>query len=90
MIGHNLKCYGNVFMSIYDTSKKVQWIYRWDSLVGVLGFHFLVGFQFLACFSIHDDTFSDNWYLFTHEKTEEGAMTSPTFQGSYKDIKKIN
>ena len=43
-----------------------------------------------GCFSKHDDTFADNWYLFTHEHTENGAMTSPTFQGSYSDIKKAN
>jgi hypothetical protein len=43
-----------------------------------------------GCFKKHNDTFADNWYLFTHEKTENGAMTSPTFQGSYRDIKKIN
>ena len=42
-----------------------------------------------GCFSKHNDTFADNWYLFTHEKTENGAMTSPTFQGSYSDIKKV-
>jgi hypothetical protein len=43
-----------------------------------------------GCFSKHMDVFSDNWYLFTHENTEKGAMTSPTFQGSYSDIKKVN
>ena len=43
-----------------------------------------------GCFSKHNDTFTDNWYLFTHEKTENGAMTSPTFQGKYIDIEKIN
>jgi uncharacterized protein len=43
-----------------------------------------------GCFSKHNDTFADNWYLFTHEKTENGAMTSPTFQGSYSYIKKVN
>ena len=43
-----------------------------------------------GCFWNHNDTFADNWYLFTHEKTENGAMTSPTFQGSYSDIKKAN
>jgi TonB family protein len=39
-----------------------------------------------GCFKSHNDTFADNWYLFTHEQTEKGAMTSPTFQGSYSDI----
>ena len=39
-------------------------------------------------FSKHIDEFADNWYLFAHEKTENGAMTYPTFQGSYSDIKK--
>jgi hypothetical protein len=43
-----------------------------------------------GCFSKHNDSFADNWYLFTHEKTEKGSMTSPTFQGSYSDIKKTN
>ena len=43
-----------------------------------------------GCFKKHNDSFADNWYLWTHEKTEKGAMTSPTFQGSYSDIKKIN
>ena len=43
-----------------------------------------------GCFSKHIDAFADNWYLFTHEHTENGAMTSPTFQGEYLDIKKIN
>jgi hypothetical protein len=43
-----------------------------------------------GCFKKHIDTFADNWYLWTHETTEKGAMTSPTFQGSYSDIKKIN
>ena len=43
-----------------------------------------------GCFSKHNDAFADNWYLFTHEHTENGAMTSPTFQGEYLDIKKIN
>ena len=43
-----------------------------------------------GCFSKHIDLFADNWYLFTQEKTEKGAMTSPTFKGSYSDIKKIN
>ena len=41
-----------------------------------------------GCFSKHSDTLADNWYLFTHNKTENGAMTSPTFQGSYSYIKK--
>ena len=43
-----------------------------------------------GCFKKHNDSFADNWYLWTHEKTEKGAMTSPTFQGKYIDIEKIN
>jgi hypothetical protein len=43
-----------------------------------------------GCFMKHDDTFADNWYLSTHEKTEKGSMTSPTFQGSYEDIRVIS